>query len=208
MNPYRSIDPFYPVVPAAKWVARLVRAGARFIQLRCKVEEPDVLRREIAEALAVCAAEGAELVVNDHWALAIELGAAYVHLGQTDLDGADLSALRQRNIRLGVSTHSHEELERALATDPDYVALGPIYPTTLKQMPWAPQGLDRIGEWKNLIGSRPLVAIGGITLERVPLCLGAGANSVAVVSDILAHPRAGNPRRRLDARDAGCRIVI
>ena len=188
MKPYRSIDPFYPVVPDAAWVARLVRAGARFIQLRCKDSSPDGCRQQITEALAVCAAEGAELVVNDHWDLAIELGATYVHLGQTDLDGADLSAIRQRGIRLGISTHSGDELERALTTDPDYVALGPIYPTTLKQMPWAPQGLDRIAEWKNLIGNRPLVAIGGITLERVSMCLGAGADSVAVVSDILGHP--------------------
>lgn len=188
MKPYRSIDPFYPVVPDAAWVARLVRAGARFIQLRCKDTSPDGCRQQITEALAVCAAEGAELVVNDHWDLAIELGATYVHLGQTDLDGADLSAIRQRGIRLGISTHSGDELERALTTDPDYVALGPIYPTTLKQMPWAPQGLDRIAEWKNLIGNRPLVAIGGITLERVSMCLGAGADSVAVVSDILGHP--------------------
>lgn len=188
MRPSKSIDRFYPVVPTAAWVERLVGAGARFIQLRCKDQQPDALRSEVDEALKTCAAHRAELVVNDHWEIAIESGASFVHLGQTDLDGADLSALRRRAIRLGVSTHSLEELERALATDPDYVALGPIYPTTLKQMPWAPQGLERIGEWKRLIGSRPLVAIGGISLDRMPRCLSAGADSVAVVSDILQHP--------------------
>lgn len=187
MRPYQAIDRFYPVVPDAAWVARLVRAGARFVQLRCKDQPQDVLRTEVDTALKACAAHDAELVVNDHWQIAIEAGAGFVHLGQTDLDGADLPALKGRGVRLGVSTHSLDELERALATDPDYVALGPIYPTTLKQMPWAPQGLARIGEWKRLIGSRPLVAIGGISLDRVPLCLGAGADSVAVVSDILQH---------------------
>lgn len=188
MKPYPSIDPFYPVVPTAAWVVRLVQSGARFVQLRAKDLSPDHLRREIDMALAACVANDAVLVVNDYWDLAIEAGASFVHLGQTDLDGADLAALRRRDIRLGVSTHSHAELERALSTDPDYVALGPIYPTTLKQMPWAPQGVERIGEWRSLVGSRPLVAIGGITLERVPLCLKAGADSVAVVSDIIQNP--------------------
>lgn len=187
MMAYRTIDPFYPVVPDAAWVARLVGAGARFVQLRFKSEDGAAVAREIAAALAACAAAGAQLIVNDHWQAALEAGASYVHLGQEDLDTADLPALRRGGLRLGVSTHDHAELERGLSTDPDYVALGPIYPTTLKVMPWGPQGLDRIGEWKRLVGSRPLVAIGGITLDRVPGCVAAGADSVAVVSDIVAH---------------------
>lgn len=188
MMAYQTLDPFYPVVPDAAWVARIARAGARLVQLRFKADDPDAVAREVAAALASCAAAGAQLVVNDHWQAAIEAGASYVHLGQTDLDAADLQALRRHGVRFGVSTHDHAELERGLSTDPDYVALGPIYPTTLKVMPWAPQGLDRIGEWKRLIGSRPLVAIGGITLDRVPGCLRAGADTVAVVSDITANP--------------------
>lgn len=188
MTADRTVDPFYPVVPDAAWVARLVRAGARFIQLRFKSADPDAVAREVAASLAVCAATGAQLIVNDHWQAAIDGGATFVHLGQEDLDTADLAALRRGGLRLGVSTHDHAELERALSTDPDYVALGPIYPTTLKVMPWGPQGLERIGEWKRRVGSRPLVAIGGITLDRVPGCLAAGADSVAVVSDVVAHP--------------------
>lgn len=196
MTAYDSIDAFYPVVPNAAWVKRMAAAGARFIQLRFKSEDRSEIRREVDAALAACAEVGARLVVNDHWEVAIEAGAAFVHLGQTDLDGADLGALRRHGIKLGVSTHDHAELERGLSTDPDYVALGPIYPTTLKVMPWAPQGLDRIGEWKRLIGDRPLVAIGGITLERVLLCLRAGADTVAVVSDIIA---AADPERQTAA---------
>ncbi|MCW6507696.1 thiamine phosphate synthase [Lichenifustis flavocetrariae] len=196
MMAYRTIDAFYPVVPDAAWVSRLVRCGARFIQLRFKSADTQAVAAEIAAALVVCAEAGAQLVVNDHWREAIDADATYVHLGQTDLDTADLHALRRRGLMLGVSTHDHAELERALSTDPDYVALGPVYPTTLKVMPWAPQGLERLGEWKRLVGSRPLVAIGGITLERVPLCLDAGADSVAVVSDIVANP---DPERQTEA---------
>src|SRR5271157_1157940 len=140
----------------------------------------------IACALAICREFGCELVVNDYWREAIDCGAGFVHLGQGDLETADTVALRRAGIKLGISTHSHEELERALIEDPDYVALGPIYETKLKVMPWAPQGLARISEWKAL-AKRPLVAIGGITLERAAGVFAAGADSIAVVSDVVAH---------------------
>jgi thiamine-phosphate pyrophosphorylase len=179
------LDPFYPVVDSADWVARLTSAGARLIQLRIKDSDRDDVRREVRQALATCLASVAQLIVNDYWDVAIDEGADFVHLGQSDLDHADLNAIRARGMKVGVSTHSHAELDRAMSLDPDYVALGPIYPTVLKAMPWAPQGLDRIGEWKRLIADRPLVAIGGITLERAPLCLAAGADSAAVVTDIV-----------------------
>jgi thiamine-phosphate pyrophosphorylase len=130
---------------------------------------------------------GAQLIVNDYWQAAIDEGCDYVHLGQEDLVDADIKALRRAGLRIGVSTHDHAELEKGLAVDPDYVALGPIWPTALKQMPWAPQGTERLGEWKRLIGNRPLVAIGGLTLERALACLAAGADVAAVVGDIVNH---------------------
>jgi thiamine-phosphate pyrophosphorylase len=179
-----SLDPFYPIVEDAAWVRRLLDAGARLIQLRVKDRSPEILRKEIVTALAACRAAGAQLIVNDYWDIAIEEGADYIHLGQGDLDGGDVKRIRGHGLRLGVSTHDHAELDRALSLDPDYVALGPIYPTRLKAMAVAPQGLERIGEWKKLIGRRPLVAIGGISLERAPLCLAAGADVVSVVTDI------------------------
>jgi thiamine-phosphate pyrophosphorylase len=179
-----DLDPFYPIVDSAAWVRRLVGAGATLIQLRVKEREDAELRAEIRASLAFCKAAGAQLIVNDYWELAIKEGADFVHLGQGDLDGADVKRLRAKGLRIGLSTHDHAELDRALAFDPDYVALGPIYPTILKAMPFAPQGLERIGEWKRLVGKRPLVAIGGISLERAPLCLAAGADSAAVVTDI------------------------
>lgn len=183
-----TLPRFYPIVDSVALVNDLAGVGASLIQLRLKHADEDRLRRQVGAALAACQRHGARLVVNDHWELAIELGASWVHLGQQDLDGADLAALRRHGIRLGVSTHDYTELAFALTTRPDYVALGPIWPTTLKVMPWPPQGLERIGLWRRAIGPLPLVAIGGITLERGPACLAAGADAVAMVSDITRHP--------------------
>ena len=183
----RALPRFYPIVPDASWVARLARAGVKLIQLRMKDEAQSAIAPAIREALAASRAHGCEVVVNDYWREAIECGASFVHLGQGDLETADASAIRRAGLKLGISTHSHEELDRALLEDPDYIALGPIYQTTLKVMPWAPQGLARIGEWKAL-AKRPLVAIGGITLERAPAVFAAGADSIAVVSDVVFHP--------------------
>ena len=182
-----ALPRFYPIVPDAAWVARLARIGVKLIQLRMKDVAQSAIAPAIREALAACGVHGCELVVNDYWQEAIDCGAGFVHLGQGDLETADASAIRRAGLKLGISTHSHEELDRALREDPDYVALGPVYETTLKVMPWAPQGLARIGEWKAL-ARRPLVAIGGITLERAPDVFAAGADSIAVVSDVVFHP--------------------
>lgn len=182
-----SLARFYPIVPSADWVARLVPLGARLIQLRIKDQAEKVVRGHMRQAKAICAARAAQLIVNDYWQMALDEGCDFIHLGQEDLAAADLAALRRAGIRIGISSHDRAELETALSADPDYVALGPIYPTRLKKMPWTPQGLERLAEWKRLIGERPLVAIGGLTVERAKLCLAAGADSVAVVSDIVAH---------------------
>jgi len=181
------IDPFYPVLPDSDWLDRLVPRGVRFVQLRLKDAPEDEVRRQITRAMALCARHDAQLVVNDYWRAAIELGADFVHLGQEDLAAADVPAIRAAGIRLGVSTHDRDELAKALAVQPDYIALGPIYETKLKKMKWAPQGLECIGEWKAAIPC-PLVAIGGITVERLPSVLAAGADSIAVVTDLITHP--------------------
>lgn len=176
---------FYPIVPDGAWVTRIVPLGVKTIQLRVKDRPEQEVGCEIAAALAVCRRHGCTLIVNDYWREAIDLGANFVHLGQGDLDGADLDAIRAAGMKLGVSTHDHAELERALSVSPDYVALGPIYETKLKAMPWAPQGLERVAEWKARIGDIPLVAIGGITVERAANVFRAGADSIAVVTDIV-----------------------
>lgn len=181
------LDRFYPVVDSSQWIARLVPAGVKLVQLRIKDLPDEEVARQVREAKLICRQHGAQLIVNDYWRIALDEGCDYIHLGQEDLIGADLKRIRQAGVRVGVSTHDHAELEKALAVDPDYVALGPIYPTKLKQMPWAPQGVARVTEWKRLVGARPLVAIGGLTLERALLCLKAGADSAAVVGDIVTN---------------------
>ncbi len=181
------LDRFYLIVDDVTWLERLLPHGVRLAQLRVKDRPEPELRRQIRQARDLCASAGAQLIVNDHWRLAIDEGCDFVHLGQGDLDGADLPALRAAAVRLGISTHDDAELERALAAGPDYVALGPVYPTVLKQMPWAPQGLDKLGRWKRRMGPIPLVAIGGLTPERATAALAAGADSAAVVTDILRH---------------------
>lgn len=200
-----GLDVFYPVVPDAGWVRRIVPLGVRTVQLRLKDASRDEIRRQVADCLEVCIRHGCQLIVNDHWREAIDVGADYIHLGQEDLDTADLAVIRAAGLKLGISTHSHDELSTALAASPDYVALGPIYETKLKAMTWPPQGLDRIGEWKRRIGGLPLVAIAGITLERGPGVIAAGAQSVAVVTDVIAHPE---PEKRIAGWLAWARALV
>jgi thiamine-phosphate pyrophosphorylase len=183
-----KLDPFYLIVDSAEWIARLVPLGVKLVQLRIKERDEGTLRAQIRAAQAVCAAHGCVLVVNDYWRLAIEEGADWVHLGQEDVAEGDREAIRRAGLKLGISSHDHAELEAALAAEPDYVALGPIYPTILKKMKWAPQGLARIGEWKRRIGSLPLVAIGGLTPARLAGVFDHGADSAAVVTDITLDP--------------------
>jgi thiamine-phosphate pyrophosphorylase len=178
------LDPFYLIVDSADWVARLVPLGVRLVQLRIKDRAPSEIRAEIRRAKAICAAHRCQLIINDYWQLAIEEGCEFIHLGQEDLAVADLTAIRKVGLKLGLSTHDEAELATALAASPDYIALGPVYATILKKMPWAPQGLDRLREWKDRIGSLPLVAIGGLNLDRIAGVFQNGADSAAVVTDI------------------------
>ncbi len=186
------LDPFYPIVSDTGWLARLLPQGVRLVQLRVKDQGAESVRAEIDKAIALCAAHDCQLVINDYWREAIDAGADFVHLGQEDLAAADISAIRAADIKIGVSTHSHAELETALAADADYVALGPIYATSLKKMVWEPQGLPRLAEWRTQVKC-PLIAIGGITAERAPIVLAAGADAVAVITDIVTNQ---NPERR------------
>ncbi|MEM7522950.1 MAG: thiamine phosphate synthase [Pseudomonadota bacterium] len=190
-----TLDRFYPIFEDAAWFRRMIPRGVKLAQLRAKDRSEAELRAEITGARDICAAHGAVLVVNDHWRLAIDLSCDFVHLGQEDLDEADTAAIRRAGLRIGVSTHDHAELDRALALDPDYVALGPVYPTILKKMKWTEQGLDKVSEWKRLIGDRPLVGIGGMSVARAPGVFGAGADIVSVVTDITLNEA---PEARLD----------
>ncbi|RWB94779.1 MAG: thiamine phosphate synthase [Mesorhizobium sp.] len=179
-----KLDPFYLIVDSAAWIERLAPLGVRLMQLRVKNLAEAALRAEIRKAKALCARYKCQLIINDFWRLAIEEDCDFIHLGQEDLQAADLTRIRAAGLRLGLSTHDHLELETALAARPDYIALGPVYPTILKQMKWAPQGLERLGEWKRRIAPTPLVAIGGLNPDRLEGVFGCGADSAAVVTDI------------------------
>jgi thiamine-phosphate pyrophosphorylase len=177
-------DRFYPVVDSVAWVARLALLGVGTIQLRAKDRDDSGALQIVTDALAAIHGTPARLVVNDYWRAAIVAGAKHLHLGQEDLADADLKAVRDAGLTVGISTHDDAELETALRAAPDYVALGPIFPTTLKSMRFAPQGIARISEWKKRVGGIPLVAIGGIKLEHAADIFAAGADSIAVVSDV------------------------
>src|SRR6201989_2305839 len=189
-------DRFYPVVDSIAWVARLTKLGVGTIQLRAKdLNDADALAI-VREGLAVTRGTATRLIVNDYWRAALEARAQHLHLGQEDLADADLKAIRKAGLTLGISTHDDAELETALRAKPDYIALGPIFPTTLKSMRFAPQGIPKITEWKKRIGDIPLVAIGGIKLEHAEEIFAAGADSIAVVSDVTQNP---DPEARVRA---------
>jgi thiamine-phosphate pyrophosphorylase len=192
----RYPDRFYPVVDSVAWVQRLAALGVGTIQLRAKNLDDARALQIVSDALAAVAGTPTKLVVNDYWRVAIVAGASHLHLGQEDLADADLKAIRDAGLSLGLSTHDDAELETALRAQPDYIALGPIFPTTLKSMRFAPQGIPKITEWKRRVGNIPLVAIGGIKLEQAGEIFKAGADSIAVVSDITQN---ANPDARVRA---------
>ena len=189
-----QLDRFYPIFDHPKWLHRMLPYKVKLLQMRIKDQEDTTLSALLQNALDQCLGYNCTMVVNDHWRIAIDIGADWVHLGQEDLDDADLPAIRRAGIRVGVSTHDHDELERALNFDPDYVALGPVYPTILKKMKWTEQGLEKVTEWKGLIGDTPLVGIGGMSIDRAGGVFAAGADIVSVVTDITLNE---NPEARL-----------
>lgn len=179
---------FYPIFDHPDWLDRLLPLGIKLVQIRIKDAPTVELRELLIRSRDLCRAHGAQLVVNDYWQLAIDLGCDFVHLGQEDLDSADIPAIRRAGIKVGISTHDHAELDRALSYVPDYVALGPVWPTILKKMKWTQQGLERVTEWKRLVGDIPLVAIGGLTPERGSQAYAAGADVASAVTDITLNP--------------------
>lgn len=183
-----TLPRFYPIFDSVQWLERALPLGVKLVQLRIKDRPPQDLGADIRTALAMTRRYRATLVVNDHWQIALEEGAEWLHLGQEDLDTADMPAIRRAGLNVGLSTHDHAELDRALALSPDYVALGPVYPTVLKKMKWHHQGLARVTEWKRLVGDIPLCAIGGMNVERAQGAFAAGADIVSVVTDITLDP--------------------
>ena len=174
----------YPVVDSVQWLERLLAAGVRTLQLRIKDKQEQEVEAEIVAAIALGKRYRARLFINDYWRLAVKHDAWGVHLGQEDLETADLAAIRAAGLRLGVSTHDDMEIDVALAVRPSYIALGHVFPTQTKQMPSAPQGLAQLAAHVRRLGDYPTVAIGGISLERAPAVMETGVGSIAVVSAI------------------------
>ncbi len=179
-----TLPRFYPIFDHVNWLERLVPLGIKLVQLRIKDTPMDDVRAQLSAGRDLCREHGAIMVVNDYWELAIDLGCDWLHLGQEDLDTADLKAIKDADLKLGLSTHDVAELERAIGCEPDYVALGPVYPTILKKMKWHQQGVEKLTDWKTRFPDTPLVAIGGMSVERAPGAFDAGADLVAAVTDI------------------------
>lgn len=187
----------YAVLPDAAWVARMAQAGVRTLQLRFKSDDPSVIRQQVRQAVQAVSGTDSLLFINDHWQMAIEEGAYGVHLGQEDMDDAPLEQLRLAGLRLGLSTHGYAEMLRADAVSPSYMALGAIFPTTLKRMQTAPQGLSRLNAYARLMQHHPLVAIGGIDQARIPAVLQSGVGSIAVVRAITGSEQPEQAARTL-----------
>lgn len=176
----------YAVLPDAAWVGRMARAGVPTVQLRFKSDDPQAVQREVTAAVKAVKGTSTLLFINDHWQVAMAAGAYGVHLGQEDLDTANLAAIRAAGLRLGLSTHGYAEMLRADQHAPSYIAMGAVYPTTLKRMATAAQGPGRLRAYASMLGEYPLVAIGGIDAARLPEVMASGVGSVAVVRALVA----------------------
>ena len=185
---------FYLIVDNTESLAQFLPLGLKCVQLRIKDVALHDLKVMVREAKELCDEYQCQLIVNDYWKLALEEGCDAVHLGQEDLDSADMFAIQAAELKCGISTHDKAELHRALELKPNYIALGPIYQTLLKKMPWRPQGLEKLTRWKTIIGDTPLVAIGGLTAERANGVFESGADSICVVTDVQLHE---NPEGRV-----------
>lgn len=177
----------YAVLPTAEWVGRMARAGMPTLQLRFKSEDAAAVQREVQAAVDAVRGTSALLFINDHWREAIAAGAYGVHLGQEDMEIADFAAIRAAGLRLGLSSHGYAEMVRADRFSPSYIAMGAVYPTTLKRMATAPQGPGRLAAYARLMRDYPGVGIGGISAAELPEIKATGVGSLAVVRAITAQ---------------------
>ena len=171
----------YGVMPDAEWVKRMVDAELPTVQLRLKSEDRSKIRKQVRAAVEAVKESKTLLFINDYWEEAIDAGAYGVHLGQEDLEDANLEEIRVAGLRLGLSTHGYAEMVHADRFCPSYIAMGAVFPTNLKKMATVPQGLGRLYQYAKLMNNYPLVAIGGIDQESIRTVSKSGVGSVAVV---------------------------
>ncbi len=175
----------YPIVDNIPSLEQLLtQTTISTVQIRLKQLAQSELEEQIATACQLSQQFNCRLFVNDHWQLAMKYKAYGVHLGQEDLQSADLAAIKHHGLRLGISTHCYHEIAHAHAIAPSYIAYGPIYETLLKEMPYCPRGLASLRHWVKLLAQYSTTAIGGISEARATEVLDTGVNSFAVVSAI------------------------
>ena len=194
----------YAVLPDAQWVGRMAHAGVPTVQLRFKSDDATAIRQEVRAAVQAVQGTDSLLFINDHWQIAIDEGAYGVHLGQEDMDVTPIDQIRAAGLRLGLSTHGYAEMLRADAVSPSYIALGAVFPTTLKRMQTAPQGTGRLYAYAKLMQHSPLVAIGGIDEARIPVVMQSGVGSIAVVRAITGAQAPEAAAKDLQQRMQSC----
>lgn len=174
----------YPVVDDVSWIKTVLSLGVQTVQLRIKNPEQADIEEQIIKAIELGRQYDAQVFINDYWQLAIKHKAFGIHLGQEDIEIADLQAISDAGICLGLSTHDDSELLKVKALSPSYLALGHIFPTPTKDMPSQPQGLVNLAKNQQLAGDTPTVAIGGIDLTVAEQVWQTGVDSIAVVRAI------------------------
>lgn len=172
-----------PIVDSAARIPALASAGARWAQLRCKLEDRAAVEAEITKAAALARASGISLIVDDHWAYCSRQQPGFVagvHLGQEDLQTADLDAIHAAGLLLGISAHNYAEAAAAMAAGPGYVSFGPIHPTMSKQVVQPPLGVDWL---RRMCAGLPVpaIAIGGMRAERLAAVAACGVAGVAAI---------------------------
>lgn len=162
-------------------VQMMLSAGARLIQLRDKESSAKELLDSARACVKLTREAGARLIINDRVDVALTSGADGVHLGQEDLSVEEAREILGEDKIIGISTHNTDQFRAALETSANYIAVGPVFSTATKENPAPVVGLELVGKAKKL-ADRPLVAIGGISVERAPEVIAAGADSIAVIS--------------------------
>lgn len=175
----------YPVVDRAYKLKPLYEVGITTAQLRVKDMSGDTLENEVIEAIKISEAYDARFFLNDFWELGIKHKAYGIHLGQEDIQEAEVEAIFDAGIRLGISTHTTNEIQIAMAFEPSYLAIGPIFETTSKNMVYNPVGIEDLKRWAMDV-DYPIVAIGGINIHNIKeVALTKAANGIAMISDVL-----------------------
>ncbi len=177
----------YPLVDRAEKLETLFSLGITTAQLRVKDLKEKTLEDEVIKAIEISNNYNARLFINDFWELAIKHKAYGIHLGQEDLVGADLNAIHEADIRLGVSTHTTKEIEMALEIEPSYLAIGPIFETRSKVVNYDTVGIEELKKWSANV-AYPIVAIGGINLENIEdIITIPTVDGIAMISEVLEN---------------------